>query len=151
MKSHSTFGRSKPQPEYEEPKTEQEAELRQIDLVTDLQVIDAQLIDPDLKKGRSHKEWQAWRTRALRAKAIKTGELQKLKLWIKHNKVRYRERLIRMDGSDPGDPLSMMGGLLKLVKRLIKLYGLDDEILDTEFRIMDQAEAMITGEEYESV
>lgn len=138
MKLHATTGGKAK--EYKDPKTFGEADRRLIELDTDIKLIDAQLSDPDMKANRSHKSYQAWRTKALRAKARKLHDYKLIKLWKREEEGRLRERLLRLEGlDDPKDPLCVLVHLHNTTVSMIKLLELQDLVTDSQWRVINQA------------
>lgn len=141
MRSQWTTGTKRK--EYEDPQTFGEAERRLIELDTDIKLIDAQLGDPDLKQNKSHKQYKAWRTKALRAKTRKLHDYKMIQLWMKEERERLRERLLKLEGLDnPNDPFCVLIQLHNVTKRIIKVTEAEEIVTEAQWRVIEQARVL---------
>ena len=146
MKLQQTSGDKQPK-DYEDPKTFAEAELRLIELHRDIQLMEAQISDPEIKQRKSNKQYKIWKSKVLRAKAWKTHDYRRIKLWMKINRAELRERLLRLDGiTDPANHTQMMIALYGTTNSIIKLLGAEEMIPEGYWRVINQVRSLILEE-----
>ena len=142
-----TGGNRQKKQEYKnDPNTFEEARRRIIDLEKGIAMTDAQLEDPRMKNGKSNKEYRIWRTKAMKSRAHMQEYLSNTRLWIELEEERLREKLLRQNGLNPTDPMSMLGGVYAVTMSLITTKEIERSLDTTQRRVLSQARHLLVGE-----
>ena len=145
-RSHQNTGGNK-HPAYMDPETYREADLRLIDLDRDIRIMEAQLGDPRMSEGKTPTQWGIWRSSTLKAMAWKKSEYKLIKLWVKDEKQRRNNMLLRDNGvDDPDDPIVLLANVHRVAMTIIKRLDAQFVLEDDEWRILDKAKAIVRGD-----
>jgi hypothetical protein len=118
-----------------------------IDLSREISIIEAQVGDPKMGIGKTKWEHKSWKANALKAKAHMVSEHRLLKLWVKNERGRLREKLLSIDGlNDPKDPYCMLAKLHEVTMNILKTLDATVVVTDEQWRVIDQSRKLALGE-----